>query len=335
MFNLGSGHNYRFFDSSIIAQYSSVGIVTIVACAMLVVCCIIIVMRIMNIRGMVKGKAIQKALDDAAEIRRRDESIIKSNKRIKKITDRIKSTPFRMSEGSIDYVEYNLKRAGIDAPGTGRYMRAEEFHAITKLGEFIGIALGLLVAIVFNIMGGIIVAVMSIIACGILPMMIIRRIVADKDGEVVENFADIYLMIHYTMMQGGKTPLEIILDNYSRTASSKEMLRFVNVCKDHIDTYGEMLATSYIAKDYREIGYVNKLMRLVRQMHEGAEIRKELTGFRDEIISAQKYELRKKAEKNVRLAQISLGTLYIILIQAIISAMAIYLPDLGIFTSIL
>ena len=70
-------------------------------------------------------------------------------------------------------------------------------------------------------------------------------------------------------------------------------------------------------------------------MYDGAEIEQELIGFREEIIKQRKLMIETRMNALVLRAELSLKILMIILFQAILSAMALYLPDLGVATSFL
>ena len=173
-----------------------------------------------------------------------------------------------------------------------------------------------------------------IIVANTVPMMIIRSTVREKDLEIKENFADYYLMIHYVLLANAKTPLNGIMKSYAKTTNSKEMIRYIDACLHYIDTYGEYEATKYITKDYRELPEVGKLMRLIKQANEGGEIEAELYGFRTELLAAKRYAIEKRMEKLIKKAQMSFNILMPVLFQAILSAMAIYISDLGIASTI-
>ena len=57
-------------------------------------------------------------------------------------------------------------------------------------------------------------------------------------------------------------------------------------------------------------------------------------GFREQLLLEQQMQIDKACEKIIQKARTSFNIIYIILFQAIISAMAIYLPDLGNMSSL-
>ena len=84
----------------------------------------------------------------------------------------------------------------------------------------------------------------------------------------------------------------------------------------------------YIAKEYREIPDVTKLMRLIKQFNDGGDIKQDLIGFRDKLLLEKQMRMEDEQKKLVTKARLSFNILMIVLVQAILSAMAIYLPDL-------
>lgn len=320
---------YIAMDDSIIKQLGMLSGVKILIMILLVFVALIIIMKLMEVRSPFRGKAITSELDNLEKIRKHDESIIRANKMITSLTKIIENSPFNLDKAYIDYWTYNLERANIRIPGGYRVMKAQELNAIIKTVELALCALLVFVAVFINLPVGAVLIILTVSFASSLPMMYIRGLVKTKDNEIVENFADFYLMLHYVLLASAGTPISGIMKSFDKTTSSEEMHRFVDVCIHYIDTYGEYDATRYIAKQYREIPEVGKLMRLIRQANEGGDVRAELVGFRTELLSAKKYAIQKRMEKVVMKAKASFNILTPILIQAIISAMAIYMDDLS------
>lgn len=320
---------YIAMDDSIIKQLGMLSGVKILIMILLVFVALIIIMKLMEVRSPFRGKAITSELDNLEKIRKHDESIIRANKMITSLTKIIENSPFNLDKAYIDYWTYNLERANIRIPGGYRVMKAQELNAIIKTVELGLCALLVFVAVFINLPVGAVLIILTVSFASSLPMMYIRGLVKTKDNEIVENFADFYLMLHYVLLASAGTPISGIMKSFDKTTSSEEMHRFVDVCIHYIDTYGEYDATRYIAKQYREIPEVGKLMRLIRQANEGGDVRAELVGFRTELLSAKKYAIQKRMEKVVMKAKASFNILTPILIQAIISAMAIYMDDLS------
>lgn len=331
----GNNANTTLLDENVIRQFMLLPIVKVLIVVLLIVLAIIIVAKILELRSPFKGKAINSELDYLDMVKKHDESIVKANRTIRAITNIIEKSPFMLSKSYVDYWAYNLERANIKIPGKARFMKPQEFNAIIKIAEIATVGLGLFIAAFLSAPAGLMLIISAIFIASTMPMATVRSIVKVKDNEIIENFADFYLMIHYVLLASAGTPISGIMKSYDKTTSSEEMHRFVDVCIHYIDTYGEYEATRYISKQYREIAQVGKLMRLIRQANEGGDVRAELIGFRDELLSAKKYAIRKRMEKLVIKAKASFNILMPILIQAIISAMAIYLEDLKLTSTFL
>ncbi len=329
-FNKKSSTGNGYLNDIMVKAFTILPYVKIAIYVLLVVILMILVLRIFRIKSFFKGKGISSELSNANDIKSRDKQIIKYNKFLRRITNTVQNTPFRLNNNIKEYYQYNLNRSGIKAPGGLRYIAAEEFHSIIQVVAFGLILISFILAVAVNTILGIVLAIATVASTATLPMIVIRGIVSDKDREIKDNFSDFYLMLHYVLMQGGSTPLDRLMKSFAKTTSSEEMKRFIDNCVNHIDTHGEYNATRLIARDYREIAEVGKLMRLVRQLYDGGDIRQELLGFKEELLQNEKHMIGKRRDKLVGRARASFKILTIVLIQAILSAMAIYLPDLAI-----
>lgn len=328
---LGGGSDRKSFnamDETAIQQLAMLPAVKILIMILLLIAAFLIIIKVLEIRSPFKGKAITRELENLDRIKKRDEEIIKANNMINSLTKIIENSPFNLDKSYIDYWAYNLTRADIRIPGKYRVMKPQEFNALIKIVELGLIAFFAIMGLLFNMAVGLVLIVMTISFSSSLPMMYIRGLVKAKDNEIIENFADFYLMLHYVLLASASTPISGIMKSFDKTTSSSEMHKFVDVCIHYIDIYGEYEATRFIGKQYREIPQVGKLMRLIRQANEGGDVRAELMGFRNELLSAKKYAIQKRMEKVVNKAKLSFNILTPILIQAVISAMAIYFEDL-------
>lgn len=323
-----------FLDNQLISQFNIIPIVKFAIVVLIFFLMIVAILKIFNIRSPFRGKGITRELDRMDKIKQRDLSILRANKAMQWVTNFVQHTPFSMNQRNKDYWQYNINRAGIKIPGGSRNMKAEELNAIINFIAMCAIGVSLIVILLINSFLGGVLIVSIIIVANTVPMMIIRSTVREKDLEIKENFADYYLMIHYVLLANAKTPLNGIMKSYAKTTNSKEMIRYIDACLHYIDTYGEYEATKYITKDYRELPEVGKLMRLIKQANEGGEIEAELYGFRTELLAAKRYAIEKRMEKLIKKAQMSFNILMPVLFQAILSAMAIYISDLGIASTI-
>ena len=317
-------------DENLMLMFKFVPIVKILVYVVLVLLMLYVIMRMFNISTPFKGKGIKSEMGHINEVKKRDAGILRANKFMRRVTNIIGRTPLAMESNTKDYWQYNITRAGLKIPGGFRNMRAEEFHALVQFGLILSILVSLLIMILLNSVLGWVLIMFSIVIANTAPMMYVRQIVKGKDLEIKTHFADFYLMIHYVLIANANTPLSGIMKSYAKTTNSTEMHKFIDVCVHHIDTFGEYEATRKIARDYRELPEVGKLMRLIRQANEGGEIEAELMGFRAELINEKQYAMSKRREKLVGRAKASFNILMIVLVQAILSAMSIYITDLGI-----
>lgn len=328
------GNNYtyresRYLDNELISQFGMIGIVKFIIFLLILFAMVLVILKIFNIRSPFKGKGITKELDYMEKIRKRDESILRANHTIQSITKMVEKTPFNLDKTKEEYWQYNLNRANVKIPGGSRIIKAKEFNALINFGAFWAVAMSLFVLVFINSYLGAVLIFAVIICASTMPMMMIRGTVQEKDLEIKEHFSDYYLMLHYVLIANANTPLNGVMKSYAKTTSSLEMQRYIDSCLHYIDTYGEYEATRYIAKDYREIPEVGKLMRLIRQANEGGEIEAELLGFRTELLNAKKYAIERRMAKLIAKAKASFNLLMPILFQAVLSAMAIYISDLG------
>lgn len=326
----GSTNKTNNLDTSLIQQFLMLPVVKAIIVALIIVIALLIISKILKVRNPMRGKIITKELEHLDNVKKHDESIIRANRMISSFTSVVEHSPFAFNKSNSDYWAYNLSRANIRIPGGVRLMKPEEFNAIVVSTVALICSISMVIGILFNLTLGFVLFSASIVLGSTLPMIIVRQKVKEKDLEITENFADFYLMIHYVLLASASTPISGIMKSYDKTTDSVEMHRFIDVCIHYIETYGEFEATSYIANQYREIPEIAKLMRLIKQVNEGADIRAELVGFREELLDAKEYAIQKRMEKLVMKAKASFNILMPVLIQAIVSAMAIYLDDLGV-----
>lgn len=321
---------YKYFNESAIKTFKYFTPVKVAIVVLLAVAAILLILRIMGIRSIFKGKAISYEVEHINNIRSRDAFVLRTNKMISWLTKLTKSKGIVVDPEQKEYMRYNIERAGLKVPGGFRYYTPDEFNSLTKLGFAVFAMIGLIVFTFLNMFLGIFIIFVSAVLFNMIPMLLVRSEVAAKDAEIRENFPDLYLMIHYELMSDSGTPLSTTFKSYTRITKSTEMLKFVDNCLNMFDTYGEMGATTHIASQYREVPEITRLMRLIKQQNEGANIKSELIGFREQIIKDKKFRINQRMDKLVMKARMSFNLTTIILVQAILSAMAIYLPDLGV-----
>lgn len=304
--------------------YVQIGII-----GLLVTISFLIFLRIFRVKSVLKMKGLAKEIDNINSMRSRDLYVMGANKIMKSITNIFEKSPLRSNKGNKDYIDYNLKRADIRVIGGFRPMVMEEFYAIIKAITILLCVISIVIGIVINPSLGVVLVAGLIVSSNIIPMVVVRNIVMQKDLIIKENFFDMYCKLHHSLAAGGVTPINKLLQIYAKTTDNPEMLRFVDNCCNLIETYNEYGATTLIADEYREIAEVGKLMRLIKQQADGADITSELIGFREELIEQEKYRLSMKVDKDITKVKATFNILIILLAQAVLSAVALYFPDMS------
>ena len=318
-----------YFNQGVIKNFENYGATKALIAVLLIVCATMIIMRILSIRSLFKDRAVQDEIDNNSSIRRRDKQIMSVDKGLRKITRVVSKAGLNVSSDSYDYMSYNLKRAGVKVPGGARAMTPTEFNGCVKLAEVVFLILGFVIMLFMNMLMGLVIMVMSLLMLETLPMLVVRNMVHAKDEQIKDNFLDLYLMLHYELLSGGSTPVARTMRSYLKTSPPEEMIRFVENCCTIFDTYGEYQGTQYVSKDYREIQEVCKLMRIIKQQQDGGDVEQDLIGFRESLIDEHSYKIKVRSEKLIKKARASFNILMIVLVQAILSAMSLYLPDLS------
>lgn len=329
----GGGDKTPYLNNNLIQQYNLVPIILIIIAAIILFVMIRVIMRNYRVRSLRKGKGIVREIENIESIRRRDKTILYYNRMIAKVTKLVEGSIFRSNKSSKEYLDYNLDRAGVKIPGGARAMKAEEWNALVVVATAAIVAVAVVFGILANLAIGLTAIIFTLIMANIMPMTYLRQVVKSKDNEIRLNFSDFYLMIHYVLLARAKTPLVGVMKSYAKTTDSKEMQHMVDVCVHYMETYGEYQGTRYIAKAYREIPVMGKLMRLIRQSNDGGEVESELMGFRRELLDEKRYEIQKRTDKIINRAKASFNLLLPILFQAILSAMSIYLSDMGLIST--
>lgn len=314
-------------DNELIKQFEQMGMFKIAIAILIIVAAFILILIIFKRRSIRKGKALTGSIDNINTMKSHDRWILQANKFIKAAGSIIKATPFKLDPITRDYLNYNIKRANKRVPGGFRYITADEWTAsnLCILLAVVALELGLY----FINPALMVIGIAVTIAIGsTMPRMLLRNTVAIKDKQLNSQFPDFYLMLHYILMSGGTTPIDRIMRSYARTTEKEEIKRFIDIACDYIDTYSEYGAMQHIIDDYKEVNNICRLCRLIKQMYSGGRIESELKGFREELLIAKRLEIEAKTDKLIAKAQRSFMLLMIILVQAVVSATLIYMPDI-------
>lgn len=327
-FNSSARQAWETLNSALINQIYLLPIIKIGICVLLLIILILIVFRILGLGNGLVYSGVDAEISNINNLRKRDAYIIKRNKQLAWITKLIESSGLGVDRSRLSYLEYNLKRAGVKNPGGQRVLTPQEYNAIIKGLMLLFCSIGILLCLV-NVTLGLSLVILSIAVLSFVPDTLLRDIVVKKDAAIRRNFFDFYGELHYPIVGNEGTPLVKILRNYAKVDLVPEMKEFTNDVADIFDLHGEYEGTKYVAQEYKEIPEVSKLMRLIRQYHDGADVVNDMMGFREQLLLQQQMQIDKFCEKIIRKARSSFYLIYIILFQAILSAMAIYIPDLG------
>lgn len=258
---------------------------------------------------------------------RKRQSLINKLQFVKDWTKLVERSPFCCNKNNKDYMDYNIKRAGLHLPGNTP-MYYEEYNALKLLAAIILLASTLLIALFMSMSVGVVLMVTVTVIVVVVPQSLIRMAVAAKDRIIQANFMDFYLILHYSLMMGSNTPLTKLMESYAKTTENETMHQFVAECVNTIDTYGEYNSTEIISRDFREIPQVGKLMRIIKQLFDGADVKQELKGFREEVIRDERYRIDKISNVKIMKVRSTIYVMFFFLLQCVLSAMAIYLPDI-------
>lgn len=319
-------------NEQLINLFGSIWLIKIAIVLLIAIFAVIIILKVIGKKNIV-NKGLGEVISNHAEVRRHDKKILNTENNLRRLRKFIDSTLLAInSDTEREYLQYNVSRAGLRI--AERQMTADEYNAICRFAQLIVIAIFLIAGLFVNAFAGIVGIICTIMIGETLPKYIIRSIVNAKDSEIQKNFSQLYLLLHYNMVSGLKTSIYKNLQACIDALDSKELKNFARTWMTYIDETGEQQSVNQMAKDYREIHVVVRLMRIVKQLYDGDDVVNELEGFRQEIVNASYEQVVQRQKAISAKATRSLGIVMIILVQAIISAMFIYFPDISVIGSL-
>lgn len=329
---IGNSDTNKAFDEMNTAEmfkYAVLPMVKYIAIILLTVIVVTIILRSLKVTITKRGKGAEKQLKNIEKIRKKERTLIAINTAMNKLTNFVEHSPFRISKAEAKSLEYKIHRADIKSLDGRTLMKAEQYNALQMLFKTIMVVIGIIMILTVNITFGTILIVLSLAVTNAACDIYIKEKVSAKDAEIKENFTGFYLMIHYVLMRNPNASLVPIILSYDKTTDSEEMHKLVDICVHNMNTYGEYSGSNKISEEYKGVQEVAKLMRLIRQGGAGGDIRSELEGFKRELISEEAYRAEKVKQKALAKADRGKVIVFILLAQGIISAMMIYLSDLG------
>lgn len=327
IFDWSITEGWKRMNDSLIKLYASVPYLTVIICLLIFTILALLLLRIYGLGNGITYKAIDRELENFNRMKKRDRSLIWRRKVVTKLINRVESIGLGMGTAKAEYMSYNLKRAGIMASGGQKIMEPQEYNALIRLSQGICLIFGLLVMLNNSILGvGIILVGCALI--GKIPEYLIRQTVIRKDAEIKKGFFKFYGDIHYNIIRNSPTALKTTVRNYAKMELSPAMEEFVNNIADLFDLYGEFEGSKYVALEYREIPDVGKLMRLIQQYYDGADVENDMKGFRQTLMLAKQMEMDRQGEKVEAFCRKALIIVLIILVQLVISTLLNTMPDL-------
>lgn len=320
---------WTYMDGELIKHFQNLGLYKLLIVALILTICIILMLKLLGIRTITQDAGVRAEIDNVKTLRKTEKRIIARQKSLNRLKGIVAALGLNPGQVYADYMNYNLKRAGIMAPAGDRVLDAFEFNALVKAGIACTTVVCLFVMLFLNLTLGFLLLLLALVMWNTIPNMYVRSLAMEKDTIIKNNFFDFYQEIHYILINGGNASISKRIRSYQKgVRNNPEMVRFADTCADYIDIYGEAEGSTYIAKEYREIPDVTKLMRLIKQFNDGGDIKQDLIGFRDKLLLEKQMRMEDEQKKLVTKARLSFNILMIVLVQAILSAMAIYLPDL-------
>lgn len=320
---------WTYMDGELIKHFQNLGLYKLLIVALILTICIILMLKLLGIRTITQDAGVRAEIDNVKTLRKTEKSIIARQKSLNRLKGIVAALGLNPGQVYADYMNYNLKRAGIMAPAGDRALDAFEFNALVKAGIACTTVVCLFVMLFLNLTLGFLLLLLALVMWNTIPNMYVRSLAMEKDTIINNNFFDFYQEIHYILINGGNASISKRIRSYQKgVRNNPEMVRFADTCADYIDIYGEAEGSTYIAKEYREIPDVTKLMRLIKQFNDGGDIKQDLIGFRDKLLLEKQMRMEDEQKKLVTKARLSFNILMIVLVQAILSAMAIYLPDI-------
>jgi Flp pilus assembly protein TadB len=319
---------FESMNEGLMSQLDNIGNFKLLITLLLLALCVILILRLFGIRSPGTAKGVSRALSDAARKRRRDSRVAAANKFLSRLTRLVNMSPFALPAYKREYIQYNLQRTRQKVIGGFRLVTADEWNAQIQFIKLILIVLSLVVALSAGFFAGLGIAAFSLSVMYIMPLSALRRGAAAKDRELKDEFPDFYSAIHYGLLTGARTPLNEAMRVYIKVTKSEQMIQFLDASIGYIETYGEELAMTKIAADYKEVGEILEITRLIKQICNGANVEQGLIGFHNQLMENRRVLMRKRTENLIRNARVSFYIIWLMAIQAFISSLGIYFPDL-------
>lgn len=322
-----SNDTWQLMDAALIKLYAALPLIAIAICVIIVVILCLLILRIYGMGNGVTYGALEAEVANFQRLQKRDRAIIRKRKQLARLTKMVNGAGLGLGEARKEYLDYNLKRAGVMGPSGNQTMTADEYNALIKAAQAAMTVVGVLLC-VKSVAVGVGVALLGCLAVGKIPEMMIRSTVVAKDKAIKKDFFSFYGNIHYNIIRTSPTPIKVVVRNYANRELTPEMAEFVNNVADTFDLYGEYLGSKYVALDYRELPDVGKLMRMIQQYYDGGDVVNDMKGFRASLMLEKQMAMDEEGQRIAEKCRRAMILVFIILFQIVISTLANTLPDL-------
>lgn len=273
-------------------------------------------------------QAVRNQIDNLKSVQRADARKLRQEKWMRRRTNFILLTPFRLSKDAEEELNYSLERLGVRVKYSESIMKANQFNGIYKTYMILSMIFSLIILVFFSSIFGLALLVASLILWSTVPNVYINSKVKLIDEEIANKFTNLYTMVYFSIINKTGEPLEKILKSFSFTTDSEEMQKFVDNCINEIETFGELEALDILRAKYSSVAQVDKMLRLMKQFHNGGDVLEEMHGFSNELLELQEYAIQKKTERIIEIGQASFNVLMVILFIALASAVGTFFPQL-------
>ena len=160
---------WKYMNKELINHFENFTLYKIGLCILIVILAVLIALKILGIRSIGKDEGVRAELDNIKTLRRTEASILAKQRRLIKLKSIMRAFGLEPNNTAVEYMNYNLKRAGILAPSGDRTLDAYEFNAYVKTGTILTAVVCIFIMIFNNLAMGLILLSISLILWSILP----------------------------------------------------------------------------------------------------------------------------------------------------------------------
>ena len=191
---------WTYMDGELIKHFQNLGLYKLLIVALILTICIILMLKLLGIRTITQDAGVRAEIDNVKTLRKTEKSIIARQKSLNRLKGIVAALGLNPGQVYADYMNYNLKRAGIMAPAGDRALDAFEFNALVKAGIACTTVVCLFVMLFLNLTLGFLLLLLALVMWNTIPNMYVRSLAMEKDTIIKNNFFDFYQEIHYILI---------------------------------------------------------------------------------------------------------------------------------------